>query len=314
MLDNEQNSPINYAIYEKHFEVVRSIQLYLLQEKKKKEQIIKTPRKILHDITSNSPEQNTPDNVKSQQLLTIGNKLYNFDKTSPFYVKITRRTKDSPLTQGNNMIYNNSKGYNRRIARESVGDVVNLFDLTENNLHEFTKHTSHIEKGSRLSLIYSWRETVRRKVPKQRYSISDTTLRIEQVDHLLRDSLIYDKKKNQSLTNVDKSGRDNPIPSKAVQEKTFGYVNIDTVKTKEDCIDDAVVHKVNDDDDDDDKAIGGDGENEYRDIVQETLNSTASFIKSPILKHQFVQEDYLHTDSENNIEFFERKCCYPHKE
>lgn len=278
-------------------------------------QIIKTPRKILQDITSNSPEPNTPDNVKNQQLLTIGNKLYNFDKTSPFYVKITRRTKDSPLTQVNNMIYNNPKGYsNRRIARDSVGDVVNLFDLTENNLHEFTKHTSHIENGSRLSLIYSWRETVKRKVPRQRYSISDTTLRIEQVDHILRDSLLNDKWKYQSLSNMNTTGRDNSITLKAPQEKIFEYVNIDTLKTaKEDCINDVIVHKDNNDDDDN-KAIGDGGENENRDIVQETINSTASFIKSPILKHQFIQEDYLHTDSENNIEFFERKCCYPHKE
>ncbi|XP_055626462.1 uncharacterized protein LOC129768693 [Toxorhynchites rutilus septentrionalis] len=174
--DNDLKTPVQYAIEEGHFEVVKIMQNVVFEQKfdRKREQVLQKESsnnggyyvKCLGGylkVTTPTKNALSPAQALEESKLTPNRVHYNFDCTSPYYINITHRRKD----RSKRII----EDVDQRIvdlqldAEEVVAggdDIVvgrkNLFELTERNLANFTKNMA--EGGRRSSFIECWRDKI----------------------------------------------------------------------------------------------------------------------------------------------------------
>lgn len=174
---NEGQTAIQYAIHENHYGVIEVIQKFIFEqkiEKKKKELILKSkdpttqgsiysPRRLL-DESPNTPIKNNhlKNAIQSidEKKFTPNRINYNFDVTSPYYINITHRRHKT--SRDNSAISENNDGQ----LEDTMCGQKNLFELTENNLKQFSQQMSkvividRIAIHKRRSYINNWREKI----------------------------------------------------------------------------------------------------------------------------------------------------------
>lgn len=181
-------SAISHAIREDHYEVIEVIKKFIFERKmdtKRKE--LKTNGNTGIDLMM---KNRLLQNLEEKQF-TPNRINYNFDVTSPFYVNITHRKhktsskarKKLEIDDGPEMTNDSSSEHNPD-QFEEVDEKKNIFELTESNLKEFSKHmnvaivVSRLAIHKRISYIKKWQESIRhlRK--------SDLKLDMDYIDYL----------------------------------------------------------------------------------------------------------------------------------
>lgn len=163
--DAEDNTPVHYATVENCFKIVLMIrnEIYRDKQRKKMEQRhrenltvnknIGTPASLLQTVHLNNEllaVQGTSAYTETSRNSTPSRIIYNFDRTSPYYINITHRKKHSPppqvscSTQSTPIVNDEDKK-------------LNIFELTEENL---MKHGRKIRESGKFEMLKRWQEKV----------------------------------------------------------------------------------------------------------------------------------------------------------
>lgn len=177
---NENQTPIEHAIQENHYEVIEIVKKFVFEqkmEKKKKELIMKSKNletpEAKKSQTSRNAEESFSTPIKNNHLKNALQSLeekqftpnrinYNFDVTSPYYVNITHRRHKSSRENSQSTDFNDAEGDEGKKCNKQ-----NLFDLTEDNLKQFSKQMSKVVVIDRLAIhkrrsyIKDWREKIK---------------------------------------------------------------------------------------------------------------------------------------------------------
>lgn len=281
---SEGKTAIFYAVHEEHYLVIEAVKKYIFEQKmeRRKNALIVSSKKgksnnkvessdILEAATQNTITFKTHLRNALQDLeenkFTPNRINYNFDATSPYYINITHRrhktSRDISINQDTSQPEGSEYAeYEPKVRR-------NLFELTEENLKEFSKQMSQVLIVDRLAI-------------RKRHSyISDWRKKIQQIR----------KKDNH------------------IDVKYINYLNTCNNMT---LLDETVEFQS------DAKSDGGD--------VTELKSSCESFItaKSDLQRcenaikalpipapfssnTEYIEEDYIHSDNENGVVFYEKK-------
>lgn len=181
---NEGLDAISHAIRENHYGVIEIIKNVVFERKmeKKRKELKESNRRgssIRNHLLQNLEEkQFTPNRIN-----------YNFDVTSPYYVNITHR-KHSTSSCSNarkklNIEQLSESDDETTADNDKIDDVKrNLFDLTEKNLKEFSKHMNNAIVVNRLAIhkrksyIKKWQDSIKHM------RNSDLKLDFEYIDYL----------------------------------------------------------------------------------------------------------------------------------
>lgn len=157
--DSDLNPPVFYAINNGCWPMIEVIRNYILHEKS---QIRKqNSRDLLQSAHLNSLCNNSGSLNVFETNLTVGGAnaayldadrsitpsriIYNFDKASPYYVNITHRRKDKTSIA------------RQTLFTQSDSQDVNIFELTEQNLAQFSKS---IRESGRFEMFQQWHDKV----------------------------------------------------------------------------------------------------------------------------------------------------------
>lgn len=185
LIDEEQKTPIDYAVHENNFETIRTIRDCLFEQKLEERKKLILEKTTTNKIQLFSPKLTTklnknfltiPKNYLHSSVQELEeakytpNRInYNFDVTSPYYINIThRRKKQSAGIQQKNL--DPEKCINLPISEiPEIPEVVekfrkNLFELTKENVDEFSKEMTN--GGARKSFINTWREKINKSKSK----------------------------------------------------------------------------------------------------------------------------------------------------
>lgn len=165
---NEDQTAIQYAIHENQYGVIEVIQKFIFEQKieKKKDLILKSrdptiqesiysPRKLLDESSNNPIKTNHLKNaIQSidERKFTPNRINYNFDVTSPYYVNITHRRHKTSRELENSDCQ----------LKDTMRNQKNLFELTENNLKQFSQQMNKVIVIDRIARTYinNWREKI----------------------------------------------------------------------------------------------------------------------------------------------------------
>lgn len=170
---NEGQTPTQYAIAENNYQVIEAIQEFVFEQKinkKKKELILKScnlnnnnPAVVTSNEYLGTPIRNLHLKNALQHLeekkFTPNRINYNFDATSPYYVNITHRRHKKSHEES-------TTAENKENDYEDTSNQKNLFELTEDNLKEFSKKMAQVIVIDRLAIhkrrsyIQNWREKI----------------------------------------------------------------------------------------------------------------------------------------------------------
>lgn len=161
-------TPLEYAILEGHMHVVNFLKAHIFEKK------IEKMRQRSQNRCADKQFLSAENDI--DRLIYTPNKInYNFDVTSPYYVNITHRRKvdkNRLNTEIQSGLRDQEGSSDRSELPSSPGTYVNetaqrnLFELTEDNLIEFSRNA--IDLQSQRSLIDSWRDKVNaphRRIP-----------------------------------------------------------------------------------------------------------------------------------------------------
>lgn len=169
--DAEDNTPVHYATMEKCFKIVRLIRNEIYRDKQKsklelrrRENAIKgtgTPTTLLQAVQMNNEflsVQPSPSLIESSKNSTPSRIIYNFDRTSPYYINITHRKKSSPP------LTNNSTPIGEPKSVDDLEKPMDIFELTEENLARYSKR---IRESGKFELMNQWREKVNQSLQRK---------------------------------------------------------------------------------------------------------------------------------------------------
>lgn len=337
--DNDGNTAINNAIIEKHYNLIPIFQNHIFEDKMQKRiqkhtRITSTQPPSIHQLTSELHRLEIPSvdvaSPRRENMLTPNKTNFNFDEASPFMVNITQRRRQNhgkEPTKTNLSKLCRTISVDRNILGEKVphqpfavknpvvtvehslitsdeddreedgdDDVIvvaeNLFQLTESNLE---KHLKSTPKQCRYSLVNTWRNKVNKK--RRRESIVP-------VDAVELDSFIL--KHTTSFETLSSKQASTPISTDSSvvtvvaarksndhqQAATLQTADSDSFTTAIDA--NGVVTLIEKDED----ANGLLNVESPSQIIRSTDN------KQIVLQ---MEEAYRHTDTENNIVFYEQK-------
>lgn len=192
--DNDNNTPINHAISEKHFNLLPIFQNYAFEKKLDKKMNTETPPKLklnspkeitpkqrVNDLCKRLKQLKLPKTPESVNTLTPNQSNYNLKSASPFLIDIklhrpinkrieavasvemqnhTNKKTQKDLENSHEIEIIEISSESECEDEISVTEVLikqNLFELTEENLQ---KHLSMTPKKNRISLVSTWREKV----------------------------------------------------------------------------------------------------------------------------------------------------------
>lgn len=161
---NEGLTPISHAIRENHYGVIDIIKNVVFERKmeKKRRELKENSRGLKNHLLQNLEEkQFTPNRIN-----------YNFDVTSPYFINITHRqhstSASSKARKKLNVEQSPESDDSAAVDNEEQIEVQrNLFDLTERNLKEFSKHMTNAIVVNRLAIhkrksyIKKWQDSIR---------------------------------------------------------------------------------------------------------------------------------------------------------
>jgi ankyrin repeat and LEM domain-containing protein 1 len=214
---SDNQTPINYAIHENHFNVIETIQKFVFEkkiEKKRRDLILKSKNleELKNEETFSTPIKNNHLKNAIQSLdekkFTPNRINYNFDVTSPYYIGITHRR-------------HKTSRENSRVVDEDepeTSNKKNLFELTQRNLKEFSEQMSQVIVIDRLAIhkrrsyIKDWRE----KIQHIRNS-TDCKLDIDYINYLnsCNDVTLMKKSPDSSIVEEVASSNDSFTTAKS---------------------------------------------------------------------------------------------------
>lgn len=280
---SENKTPILHAIHENHYTVIEVIKKYIFElkiERKKKELELKTlsynspilsasPRKLLLEspvpsIKNNNGLRNMVQAIQNleENKFTPNRINYNFDVTSPYYINIAHRRHNSSNSKNNNQDLNNINDENSMPIKSCQK---NLFELTENNLNDFSKQMTSVIVQNRLAIhkrrsyISAWRE----KLQLIRKNDNETDVNYMKVLNTYSD--ITQLNKTQEYQHGTSSSNDSFVSAKSELNRIENSISVE-LKEKQ------------------------------------TLPKVKC---SEYLVH--LTEDYIHSDNENGVIFYEKK-------
>lgn len=197
--DNDNNTPINYAIAEKHLNLIPIFQSHVFEKKlqKKLDNVTQRRKETPTKTFSTEPKPfhhlEIPKSTDIAQILTPNRTHFNLKEASPFLLNIRkpthkridatgidRKQKETRITSANRNLTNSFKAEEIKsntveIIEISDSDenedddepelVKNLFDLTEENIE---RHLATVVKRNRKdSLIHLWRNKVNESRSRQ---------------------------------------------------------------------------------------------------------------------------------------------------
>ncbi|XP_058829448.1 ankyrin repeat and LEM domain-containing protein 1-like isoform X2 [Topomyia yanbarensis] len=296
--DDESKTPVEYAVEEGHFDVIRVMQNYAFERKfeKKREQMLEQNSntgsgyiKCLGGyLRVTTPTKNCLKAVQTldENKLTPNRVHYNFDATSPYYINITHRRRSRSKKIKDNI--NKSivaieqaaiEVGDDHSAQESTDDedvVVgrkNLFELTERNLTDFSRNMTGM--GRRSSFIECWRDKI--ATLRDRNKLSTNLEHIERILSGFSDVSI-EEEPAQDIT-VPNSVESDPSSTFRTAEEHVVYYE-DSLKT-----------------------------NEFARALYSSPESGTAKALPPNASNHIVQitEEYVHTDDEAGLVFYEKK-------
>lgn len=166
MIDEEDKTPIDYAVHENNFETIRTIRDCLFEQK------LEERKKLILEKTTNKsnktyltvPQNNLLASVQQleESKYTPNRINYNFDVTSPYYINITHRRKKQQI-QKQDTIMDLEKCIDLPVPEvEEIRK--NLFELTKENVDQFSKEMTN--GGARKSFINTWRDKINKSKSK----------------------------------------------------------------------------------------------------------------------------------------------------
>lgn len=334
--DNDGRTAISNAITEKHYDLIPIFQNYVFEDKMQKRIQNRTQKNSNHSspsilqLTSTIRRLEIPpvDNVGSprcDKMLTPNKTNFNFDEASPFLINITHRRKPNRSKEQNDIDSSelsrtisvdrnivddkgtfiieeaNPNSANVLISSDEDDDVIvvqeNLFQLTQSNLE---LHLRSTPKQNRVSLVNMWRNKVNKSRPRESILPADT---------MELDSFIL--KHTASFGTLSASKMSTPV-SNSSSVVTVVPVKQNTDEELPNRDDMAMAQSVGTD-----SFVTAIDENGGVTLVERNeaangllnVNSTPQIIRSPDANKIILQmeEAYMHTDTENNIVFYEQK-------
>uniref|UniRef100_A0A336LT07 CSON003899 protein n=1 Tax=Culicoides sonorensis TaxID=179676 RepID=A0A336LT07_CULSO len=245
-LDADMNPPIYYAISNGCMPMIELVRNYILYEKRKSEKqnakdLLQSAH--LNNLSSNASSPNVFEKnlsvggankayLEADRSITPSRINYNFDKSSPYYVNITHRRRNNSSTVRQSLF-----------PVESKKMELNVFELTEDNLAEFTKN---VRESGCFDKLRQWNEKIRDHM--NRHSIITTVVdeingfvgdTLQHVEGLMtEDETFLTAKSDEESTinnqlNVPVRESDfinSPTKSEIVMQKTEHYVHQDPEK------------------------------------------------------------------------------------
>lgn len=272
--DGDKLSPLDCAINENHFHIVRIFQDYIFEIK-----VNPTDHPRVAKRTHNRLK--VPNGLTEAGFFTPNRINYNFDVTSPYYINITHRRKcwNMPVAQTSsekpswlketppkNQIHSNSSDNDDEPIEVVKSVPQNLFELTEENLRHFTVITDADDEAStRMSLVERWRGKVNNE---KRQSICPADL--DDLSSILDSLDVLNSAHDSAFNDKLSSTRNSELPHSTGQNQP----------------------------------------NETYDVIYETANDESKIMKSPKQNQDFiyqVTEEYVHSDAKTGINIYERK-------
>ncbi|XP_065087660.1 ankyrin repeat and LEM domain-containing protein 1 [Ochlerotatus camptorhynchus] len=178
MRDRDAKLPVEYAVEEGHFEVVKVMQNFVFEKKFEKKRNELAQREQQNGTVAggfvkclggflriDTPTKNSL--LCEESKLTPNRVHYNFDATSPYYINITHRRKEGDKRTKNNinraivhMQEEDLEGTRLSDDTEIIMARKNLFELTERNLASFSQNISTTGDRTRTSFIECWRDKI----------------------------------------------------------------------------------------------------------------------------------------------------------
>lgn len=296
--DNENNTPINHAITEKHYNLIPIFQNHIFEKKLQKRIEAKqssnnrnecTPSKPIDTVIKSLQQLDITKNGDNEGVLTPNRTNFNFKDASPFLVNINcRRPKyrkyDAIKSEPNENTTDEPNKIKEEIIEISDSDdndtdtknhkiVKNLFELTQENVE---KHLAMAMKNNRKdSLICLWRNKVNES--RQRKSILP-------IDENEFEAFVSENTEDMESPSIESSHQsvDTVVPAK-------GKIDKDSVT--EDSFFTADQNEDND-----------------PELVARTLDFQTDLDSKDKTETIFqTQEVYEHVDVLNNIKFYEDK-------
>lgn len=174
---SEGKTPITYAIAENEYQVIEVIQNFVFEQKmgqKRKELILKSRNQDICSLAVTNLDDSLSTPMKNLHLKNALQHLeekkftpnrinYNFDATSPYFINIThRRFKKSHESN----LESNDDEIDDRCESDGTCSQKNIFELTEENLREFSEKMSQVIVIDRLAIhkrrsyIQNWQEKI----------------------------------------------------------------------------------------------------------------------------------------------------------
>lgn len=268
-----------------------------------------TPTKQRQAIMKSSKNLEVPQRLQTtaDNIYTPNRKHYNFDVSSPYYIHITQRRKDTPnigfkdtfsLVESKQitvdpLIASQQEKTTKNINKTDVSlapttetgtttDTYsgsnetmifkgNLFQLTEKNL---SKHLESFKKMKRVSLVDTWRNKVHKFQQRKSILPSDE----DELESVIRH---FDETLASTKTSTPFINRENVV----IANKSNNHLDINGVTGDEQTETESFVTAQDDASNDEEKR----------------------FIKSPNKNAMIQVENFIHTDAEKNIVFYETK-------
>ncbi|XP_055533867.1 uncharacterized protein LOC129723579 [Wyeomyia smithii] len=303
--DDELKTPVQYAVEEGHYDVIKAMQNFAFEKKfeKKREQMMQQNHSSGNGYVKclggylrlTTPTKNCLNAVQvlDENKLTPNRIHYNFDVTSPYYINITHRRKSRSKIVKDNInksIIEIEQAERQEEANETQEssdeeDIVvgrrNLFELTERNLTDFSRNMTGM--GRRTSFIECWRDKV--SALRVKHKLSTNLHDIERILSGFSDDSITEQPKKDFLLEHN-SGSSNIFDSDAEQNNSFQTAveqthYEDSLKTNE--------------------------------FAREPITSPESVIVSKSTTREphngivQITEEYIHTDDEAGLVFYEKK-------
>lgn len=195
---------IDCFIAEGHLELINIFQRAIFERKAAK------MNSNLSSVALQSSSLSIPTTVVANNNLLTPNRInYNFDKTSPYYINITHRRKYTsvnekipsppPVAAVNTPLHSSDDDDDDDV--EEVDDASNLFQLTEQNLHQFTT----IRSGD-MSLVRRWRDKIACQ-QKGRQSVLPSNL--DDIDETIGKTYVIHKNSSSNCLNDGMFGEEN---------------------------------------------------------------------------------------------------------
>lgn len=184
--DAENNMPIHYATIENCMKIVTLIRNEIYRDKQRKRHALKiqtanattskvirngTPTTLLQAVQLNNELMASTGSPASSEITknsTPSRIIYNFDRTSPYYINITHRRKISATPASQDEIKSTTplSSPDTEFEIRSTGETMDIFELTEENL---AKYSTKVRESGQFDLIDKWRSKVNSSLQRRSF-------------------------------------------------------------------------------------------------------------------------------------------------